>query len=206
VTVAEAEAAAEAPEAAKKGGKKKLLVMVVLFCVIGYVAASKTVLKPPPLTEQQQADKEALADYELRTKCALANGLRPPDPPKLETVETPTTTAPADAPHMLGPVLQLEPTTLNLAGGHFLKVALALQLDHSALAGGHGGEIDDLKSSENWAAVASQAVLNTFSNEEMAKILPLKEREHLRHEIAYEVCTESEGNVTTVYFTEFVAQ
>ena len=65
---------------------------------------------------------------------------------------------------------------------------------------------DEVEEVDNFKAVAAQAVLNKFAGESMDDILPKEKREKLRHEIGFDVCMESETNVPTIYFTEFVAQ
>jgi flagellar basal body-associated protein FliL len=213
MTVAEAETETEAPAEGKKGSKKKLIMMVLLIVLIGFVVAKKTVLKPPPLTPQQKAEQMTLEKYELEAKCARANHLPPPPRPKIEShdakkgeksegkAEGPDGEAGAEAEEepVIGPVLELESKTLNLAGGHFLKIGLALQLPA-------GVPVKEVAETENWGALTGQVVLNTFAGAEMDEILPTKTRERLRHEIGREVCVQSEGEATTVYFTEFVAQ
>jgi len=197
--VAEAEAAEE--EGGKKS-KKKLIMMVVGLLVIGLLAAKMTVLKPPPLTPKQKADKATAAKYTLESLCAAANELPPPPMPKpSEGAPAPTTTTTVKGEEMpvIGPVLTVDSTTLNLADGHFLKIGLALQLPAGSVA-------EEVGKTENWGAITGQVVLNTFSNEDMADILPTKQREKLRHEVGNDVCVKSEGKATTVYFTEFVAQ
>jgi flagellar FliL protein len=100
---------------------------------------------------------------------------------------------------VIGPVLDVDSKTLNLADGHFLKIGLGLQLPLKSVP-------EEVAKTENWGAITGQIVLNTFAGEAMADILPTKQREKLRHEIGNEVCKKSEGKATTVYFTEFVAQ
>jgi flagellar basal body-associated protein FliL len=203
MTMAEAEGEAPAEEK-KGGGKKKLILMIVVILAIGFVVAKKTVLKPPPLTAKQVAAKEALETYELESKCAAANDLPPPPAPKVEGAEKgkkKEKDAHAAEPHeeVIGPVIEIDPTTLNLAGGHFLKIGLAVQLPV-------GSDLEHVAEAENFHAITGQIVLDTFSNEAMEDILPTKQREALRHEIGNEVCIKSHGHASTVYFTEFVAQ
>ena len=193
------EAETEEEEAKKGGGKKKLIIMVVVLLAIGFVVAKKTVLKPPPLTPTQIEAKAATETYELESKCAAANELPPPPAPKVEGAKkTAPTTVDQDEP-VIGPVIEVDSKTLNLADGHFLKYSVAVQLPADAAK-------DEIEDTENWGVITSQAMLNTFANESMADILPTKQREALRHQVSFEVCTESEGSATTVYFTEFVAQ
>jgi flagellar basal body-associated protein FliL len=194
-------AEAEAEEEGGKKSKKKLIMMVVAFLVIGLLAAKMTVLKPPPLSPKQKEEKATAAKYALESLCAAANELAPPPapkPPEGAPAPTTTTTVHAETP-VIGPVLTVTSTTLNLADGHFLKIGLALQLPV-------GSVVADVEKTENWGAITGQVVLNTFANESMADILPTKLREKLRHEVGNEVCIKSEGKATTVYFTEFVAQ
>ena len=192
--------AEEAAGDAKKGGKKKQIMMIVAFALIGLIAAKMTVLKPPPVTPKQKADKDAIAHWQLQTMCALANDMQPPSPPKVDMpVPTTTTTVPGTDNTPVGPVLDLDSKTLNLSGGHFLKIGLAVQLPVKSVP-------DDVGKTENWGALTGQIVLNKFAGASMDDILPKKEREQIRHEIGNEVCVESEGKATTVYFTEFVAQ
>ena len=124
--MAEAEAA---PEEGGKKSKKKLIMMVVLIAVIGLLAAKMTVLKPPPLTPKQKADKITAAKYALDSLCAAANELPPPPAPKpaagAPATTTTTTMAGGDMP-VIGPVLEVDSKTLNLADGHFLKIGLGL--------------------------------------------------------------------------------
>jgi len=197
------ESSEESGEEPKKGSKKKLIMMVVLLLVIGYVVYGKTIGKPPPKTEAQITAEKEVADWQLDMQCSLANEHPVPEPPEGAAVLGVTTTTVEKAPEAIGPVLALDGTTLNLAGGHYLKIRLALQLP---LGLPLEGKIEDLAAHENWGATASQVMLNTFANKSMDEILPTEEREKLRHEIGYETCMRSEGNATTVYFTEFVAQ
>jgi flagellar FliL protein len=105
---------------------------------------------------------------------------------------------------VLGPVVALEPTTLNLADDRYLKVALALQLSAEAgEGGGHGG------GEENTTAVYAREI-NTahhvLSGKTSGDLRGAEGREHARQEIAAELTRETEGDIVDVYFTEFVRQ
>jgi flagellar basal body-associated protein FliL len=216
----EVEASEEGEETEKKS-KKKLIIMIVVFGLITYKVLTMTVLKPPPPTPEQLKAAHEKAEHILKTSCALANELDPPPPleeegehaegegkaegegegehaAEGEAAATTTTTFLIEVP-VIGPVLEIDSKTLNLADGHFLKIGLALQLKTGAL-------VEEIEEVDNFKAVAAQAVLNKFAGEPMADILPKEKREKIRHEIGYDVCMESEANVSTVYFTEFVAQ
>ena len=201
MTVAEG----ESEEEPKKKGKGKLIAMIVVIAIIGLLAAKMTVLKPPPLTAHQKADADTIAHFDLDVTCSTANGLPlPPMPKTYGKPPTTTTTMPGSEPApVAGPVLDIDSKTYNLSGGdnntHFLKIGLAVQLQAGAVP-------DTISKTENWSAITGQIVLDKFAGRTMDDILPMKNREEIRKEIGKEVCMQSEGKATTVYFTEFVAQ
>jgi flagellar basal body-associated protein FliL len=189
--------------AKKKKGVKGLIIKIIPLLLIAFVALKMTVLKPPPLTPAQAAEKALVAEYHLDAKCAAANHLPAPKPPKDLPASATTTTAPASTPttvaEAVGPVLELDSKTLNLDGSHFLKVGVSLQLPAGAVP-------DEVKTTENWSSVASQLVLDTFSGRSFAQLSDDKLRVELQHEIGDEVCHRTEGEVVTVYFIDFVMQ
>ena len=197
---AEEEGSEEEPQ--EKKSKKKLIIMIAVLALITYKVLTMTVLKPPPPTPAQLKAAHEKQEHEFKTTCALANEMDPPPPLLIEGEKeggaTTTTTFLIEEP-VIGPVIEIDSKTLNLAGGHFLKIGLALQLKTGAVA-------EEVETVDNFKAVAAQAVLNTFAGESMDDILPKEKREKLRHEIGFDVCMESETNVPTIYFTEFVAQ
>jgi flagellar protein FliL len=97
-----------------------------------------------------------------------------------------------------GPVVDLEPLTLNLADGRFLKVGLSLQTSADA-AGGHGSE-------ELNGAKARDAAIGIFGQRTYAQLLSPKGREVARKALDTEVKHRYEGEVLKVYLTEFVMQ
>jgi flagellar basal body-associated protein FliL len=189
---------AEPEEGKKKGGAKKLIIKIVPLLLIALVIAKMTVLKPPPPTAAQIAAKAAAAKLALDTKCAAANGLKAPKAPvtaeKKDAKTTPTTKAEPE-----GPVLDIDSKTMNLDGTHFLKVGLSLQLPAGSVP-------DDIKLKENWASVASQLVIDTFSGRTFDELAGDALRLELQHEIGNEVCEKTGGKVVTVYLTDFVMQ
>ena len=188
-------------EEGKKGGMKGLIIKIIPLLLIGLIIAKMTVLKPPPLTPKQKEFKEANAEYVLKMTCAVPNLQPLPKAPKpLDNAPTTTTTAPPAEPEpLIGPELDIESKTLNLAGDHFLKIGVAVQLPAKSVP-------EEVEKTENWAGITGQAVIDAFSGKSIDEILPEKTREQLRHEIGYDVCLKSEGKALTVYFTEFVAQ
>ncbi len=101
-----------------------------------------------------------------------------------------------------GPVQNLEPITLNLADGHFLKVGLALQL---AEVEGHAGE--ELPSAKALDIAISHLRSHTVKDLSSAKGLELVKNK-LTEQVAdaYVDPETHEPLVTKVYFTEFVMQ
>jgi flagellar basal body-associated protein FliL len=192
---------AEGEEVEGKKGKKGLIIKIVLLLVVGLVVAKMTVLKPPPLTKDQQAFKDANDEYILKMTCAVPNLQPLPKAPKpLNNAPTTSTTAPPAEPEpLIGPELDIDSKTLNLAGDHFLKIGVAVQLPAGSVP-------EEVEKTENWAGITGQAVIDAFSGKSMDDIRPEEARENLRHQIGYEVCLKSEGKALTVYFTEFVAQ
>jgi flagellar basal body-associated protein FliL len=197
--VAEGEGEGEgAPEEEKKkGGAKKLIIKIVPLILIALVIAKMTVLKPPPPTPAQAKAKAVAAKLALDTKCAEANGMKAPKAPaktEKKDMTTPTTKA-----ELKGPVLEIDAKTMNLDGTHFLKVGIALQLPAGAVP-------DEVSTTENWGSVASQLVIDTFSGRTFDELSNDVLREGLQHEIGNEVCEKTDGEVVTVYLTDFVMQ
>jgi len=92
-----------------------------------------------------------------------------------------------------GLVVKLDPIYINLAGGHFLKLGVALQGTAKATK-----ELDGSK--------ALDAAITVFSGKDMAKVADNTTREELKKELTKEVVDLYEDEVMDVYFTEFVMQ
>jgi flagellar protein FliL len=120
-----------------------------------------------------------------------------------DTTAESTTTTVAE-----GPVVALEPITLNLADGRFLKVGLALQLSAEAGAasggGGHGGgEAED--PTAHWAKALDEAI-TVFGTATYDHLIHPEGREAVKTELSHRVEERYHGEVLGVYFTEFVMQ
>jgi flagellar FliL protein len=101
-----------------------------------------------------------------------------------------------------GEVVALEPVTVNLAGGGYLKIGISLQTTEEAASGGHGGGgVDGSK--------ALDLVISTYSQAQPADVTGAREalKESLEHQIV-EAYTDEEGveMVMGIYFTEYVTQ
>ena len=92
-----------------------------------------------------------------------------------------------------GEVVALEPRQLNLEGGHYLKLGLALQGTDSVA---HG--IDGSK--------ALDAAIEIFSGRSVEELSDPEELHHLKKELKKELDHLYHGDVMDVYFTDFVTQ
>ncbi len=91
-----------------------------------------------------------------------------------------------------GEVVQLEPVQVNLAGGHYLRLGMALQLTEKA------HEADGSK--------ALDAAISLFSGLPVGEVNKPAERDRLKHELVEELDHLYHGDVMDVYLTEFVTQ
>lgn len=105
----------------------------------------------------------------------------------------------------LGAVVTVNPITLNLADGRFLKIGLALQLDKAATpvaASGDGATtavtVDSAKALDAAIAILGQRTYN--------QLLAPGGRAAAQHALDVEVAKRYDGDVLKVYFTEFVMQ
>ena len=96
------------------------------------------------------------------------------------------------APPKPGEVVKLDPIQVNLAGSHYLRLGLALQLVQGAK------EADGSK--------ALDAAITEFSGADMAEVNDPAKREVLKKQLEKELDHRYEGAVMGVYFTEFVMQ
>jgi flagellar protein FliL len=95
----------------------------------------------------------------------------------------------------LGEVMTVDPVSLNLANGHYLRLGLALQL--TADAGAHG---------EPTSAPALDAAIALFSGRDIAEVTDPAVREQLTAELARQLAETYHGDVVDVYLTEYVTQ
>jgi flagellar FliL protein len=91
-----------------------------------------------------------------------------------------------------GEVVAMEPIQVNLAGGHYLKIGIALQLTTTA------HEADGSK--------ALDATIELFSGRSMDELTRSESREKIKHELDEELEHLYHGDVMDVYFTDFVTQ
>lgn len=108
-----------------------------------------------------------------------------------ETVEEP-----APVP---GEVVALDPVTLNLADGRFLKVGIALQLVEGAAA-------VDAAGVAGFAAPALDEAISVLGERTYGELVAPGGRDAVKQVLSERVAARYEGAVISVYFTEFVMQ
>lgn len=92
-----------------------------------------------------------------------------------------------------GEVVTMEPIQVNLAEGHYLRMALALQLTTTVAHEADGSKALDL-------AIA------TFSGQSVDTLAAPEKRAQLKEKLLSEIEHAYHGDVMDVYFTEFVTQ
>jgi flagellar protein FliL len=92
-----------------------------------------------------------------------------------------------------GKVIPLDAITVNLAGGHYLKIHLALQATAAA-----GEEVD--------GSQALDLTVAQFSNLNMAELASSDGRKKAKEKLLTAVEKAYEAKVMDIYFTEFVMQ
>jgi flagellar FliL protein len=92
-----------------------------------------------------------------------------------------------------GEVVALEPIQINLEGGHYLKIGVALQLTTTV-----AHEADGSK--------ALDATIELFSGRSMDELTRHESRAKLKKELLKELEHDYHGDVMDVYFTDFVTQ
>jgi flagellar protein FliL len=109
--------------------------------------------------------------------------------PATPAATTPTTVAEGD-------IVKLDATTLNLADGRFLKIGLGLQLKK-------GVAVDSYTTK---SAKALDLAITLFGGKTYNQLADPAARAAAKDELSAEVVKAYDGEVTRVYFTEFVMQ
>ena len=94
-----------------------------------------------------------------------------------------------------GEVLVIEPVAVNLAGGGYLKIGLALQFIEGA-GSGHGSGPDGTK--------ATDLVISTFSQAQPSDVNGA--REALKEALEAKIIEAYHGDVMEIRYTEYVTQ
>ena len=101
----------------------------------------------------------------------------------------------------VGEVIDLEAVNVNLADNHYLRVAISIGLAPAEEGGGHGEEEEVFKT-----APASDLLLSVFSGRLMEDLATPEGRDEARLKLLADMHEAYHGEVTAVYFTEFVMQ
>jgi|GEM_PF-204118 len=104
--------------------------------------------------------------------------------------------AAGETEYELGEVLVVEPISINLEGGHYLRLGLGLQL--TADAGHHGVAVN--------SAQALDAAIALFSGRSVEELADLQTREALKTQLTNTLKDLYEEQVVGVYYTDFVTQ
>lgn len=99
---------------------------------------------------------------------------------------------PAPAPPAPGAVMALDAVQVNLSGGHYLKIGIALQLTDQAK------EVDGSK--------ALDATIGLFSGLGLDAMAQPTQRDKLKDQLLATIKDRYVGEVMDVYFTNFVTQ
>lgn len=102
----------------------------------------------------------------------------------------------AEPEYDLGEVMIIDSISINLEGGHYLRLGLGLQL--VAGAGGSHGAIDPAK--------ALDAAIAQYSGHTTEELADLTFREQLKDELAETLKEAYHEEVVDVYYTDFVTQ
>src|SRR3954468_21767711 len=107
-------------------------------------------------------------------------------------------TAAANEPEP-GAVVALDPVAVNLAGGGYLKIGVALQFTADA-AGGEGETPDGAK--------ATDLIISTFSQAKPADVVGARDalKEALEKKIIEAYTEDGTETVMGIYYTEYVTQ
>lgn len=92
-----------------------------------------------------------------------------------------------------GAIVALDPLAVNLAGGGYLKIGIALQLTEEASA---GEELDGTK--------ANDLIISQFSQAQPADVTGA--REALKEALRAKIVEAYEGAVMDIYYLEYVTQ
>lgn len=111
----------------------------------------------------------------------------------------------AEAAVVEGPLLGMEPLTVNLAGGHYLRVAVSLQLSDA-----YEDVVEDHEGGEALAhhdeTRVRDALISLFGGRDAGELSTSDGRDAARHDLHAATSELLDGTVMEVYFTEFVIQ
>lgn len=101
--------------------------------------------------------------------------------------------AEVEPPPVPGEVLTVEAVSINLQGGHYLRLGLGLQLTE---------EVEEAPDT----ARALDLAIALFSGRTVAEVSDAATREALKAELTHQLAEAYEGEVMDLYFTDYVSQ
>lgn len=96
------------------------------------------------------------------------------------------------------PVLEVDSITVNLAGDHYLKVGLGLELVEGVDA--------EAAKTHGLGLPARDLLIRELSNRTMEELRPADVRLEIQRKIGYELCKGRPEEIRRAYFTDFVMQ
>lgn len=115
--------------------------------------------------------------------------------------ETPTTADPAVVP---GPLVSVKPMTVNLAGGHYLRLGVSFQMTDQY---DETVESDDSVEFANGdASKAKDMIISAFGGRDSAELARADGREGAREDLLNRANELFDGQVMAVFYTDFVIQ
>jgi len=108
--------------------------------------------------------------------------------------------AKAEEPVSSGTYVTLDPVAVNLAGGGYLKIGVALELTEDGAAGGEGGGLDGSK--------AKDLIISTFSQAAPADVTGARDalKAALQQKIIDAYTEDHKEMVMGIYYTDYVTQ
>lgn len=98
-------------------------------------------------------------------------------------------------PPVGGEIVPMDATTVNLQNGHYLKIAIAVQLVEGKATAA------DFKTSE-----AAELVIDEFSDRTVAAVSSGEQRKKLAEDLEAKIKKAYEGEVFAIFLTQFVTQ
>jgi flagellar FliL protein len=114
-----------------------------------------------------------------------------------------STTTTTEAP---GPVVKLDPITLNLSDGRFLRVGLGFQLTAKAGAAAGAEAKPDATDAAGKYARALDLSIDVLGGQNYAQLVSPEGREAAKKSLVEKLKHAYEDEIEDVYFTEFVLQ
>jgi flagellar protein FliL len=114
--------------------------------------------------------------------------------------------AASEAPDHLGPLVELEAVTVNLADGRFLKVGAALELDADAMGEEGSGEAPADGESPIPTAPVYDVLIAEFNRRTVPELTDPAVREEVKARLLEQLAQMYGEQIADIWFTEFVMQ